>query len=45
MYGEWTLGVDTVFMMSVCKFSTIAFNYEDGALKEEELSSSYFKDK
>ncbi len=45
LYGEWTLGVDTVFMMSLCKFSTLAFNYEDGGLPSEELASSYFKDK
>jgi hypothetical protein len=45
-YGEWSIGVDTVYMMSICKFSSIAFNYEDGdENRKQELKSKYLKEK
>ena len=44
-YGEWTLGAETVCMVSLCKFSIIAFNYEDGAKEDSQLSNEFFKKK
>lgn len=44
-YGNWSLGVETLYMMSICKFSSIAFNYEDGGKDESEIKSSYHKEK
>lgn len=41
-FGKWTLGIETCYMMSICKFSSIAFNYEDGGKPENELKSSHF---
>lgn len=42
-YGSWSLGIEASYMMSICKFSSVAFNYEDGAVEESELKSSHFK--
>jgi hypothetical protein len=44
-YGKWSLGVEIVYMMSICKFSTIAFNYEDGGKDEKDIKSSYHREK
>lgn len=44
-YGKWKLGVESIYMMSICKFSSIAFNYEDGAKDESEIKSSYHREK
>jgi lysophospholipid acyltransferase len=40
-YGGWYLDITTVYMMSVCKFSTIAFSYEDGAKEDSVLKSNF----
>jgi hypothetical protein len=40
-YGDWALGVESVYMMSICKFSSIVFNYDDGGKKVEDLKSKY----
>jgi hypothetical protein len=42
-YGHWGIEVDTLYMMSICKFSSIAFAYEDGGKKEDELKCTYHK--
>ena len=44
-WGGWNLDVSTIYMMSICKFSALAFSYEDGGKIDEELKSSYFKSK
>jgi len=44
-YGNWYLGVETLYMMSICKFSSVAFTYEDGAKPESEIKSSYHRAK
>jgi lysophospholipid acyltransferase len=44
-YGGWRLDISTIYMMSICKFSSIAFSYEDGGIKDEEIKSSYHKHK
>lgn len=43
--GGWELDASTIYMMSICKFSAIAFAYEDGAKSDEEIKNSYFKQK
>jgi lysophospholipid acyltransferase len=40
-YGGWKLDITTVYMMSVCKFSSVAFSYEDGEKDDAEIKSSY----
>ena len=44
-YAKWSLGIDMLYMMSICKFSSIAFNYEDGGKGEKEIKSSYHREK
>ena len=45
-YGNWTLGIETCYMLSICKFSSIAFNYEDGGryLNTENEKDNNIKD-
>jgi hypothetical protein len=45
MYGNWSLGIEACFMMSICKFSSIVFNYDDGGKEESELKSSHQRTK
>ena len=44
-YGGWSIDIDCLYMLSICKFSSIAFSYEDGGKPEEEIKSSYLKSK
>jgi lysophospholipid acyltransferase len=44
-YGGWKLDVSTIYMMSICKFSSIAFSYEDGAKDDSMIKSSYHREK
>jgi lysophospholipid acyltransferase len=44
-WGGWSLEVTTIYMMSLCKFSSIAFNYEDGGKDDSEIKSSYHRSK
>jgi len=44
-WGGWNLDVTTIYMMSICKFSALAFSYEDGDKSDEVLKSSYFRSK
>jgi len=41
----WTMEVDTLYMMSICKFSSLAFAYEDGAKKDEDIKNNYWRSK
>ena len=34
----------TIYMMSICKFSSLAFSYEDGMKKKEEIISSHHRE-
>jgi lysophospholipid acyltransferase len=40
-YGGWNIDVTTIYMMSVCKFSMVAFSYEDGEKDDEVIKSSH----
>ena len=44
-YGEWR-GDDptTIYMMSICKFSSIAFSYEDGGKDIKELKNKHHQE-
>ena len=44
-YGGWSIDIDSLYMLSICKFSSIAFSYEDGIKSDEELKSNYLKSK
>ena len=44
-YGGWSIDIDALYMLSICKFSSIAFSYEDGAKNDEEIKSNYLKSK
>jgi hypothetical protein len=44
-YGQWGIEVNSLYMMSICKFSSVAFAFEDGGKKKEEIRSSYHKAK
>jgi lysophospholipid acyltransferase len=44
-WGGWHLDSTTIYMMSICKFSSIAFSYEDGVKADGEFKSSYHKSK
>jgi lysophospholipid acyltransferase len=44
-WGGWNLDITTIYMMSICKFSALAFSYEDGGKPDEELKSNYFRSK
>ena len=44
-YEGWKIDdPTTIYMMSICKFSSLAFSYEDGAKKEEEFKSEHHKE-
>lgn len=44
-WGGWKMDITTIYMMSICKFSALAFSYEDGAKQDSEIKSSYHKSK
>lgn len=44
-YGGWKMDISLIYMMSICKFSAIAFSYEDGAFNDKDLSDKYMKAK
>ena len=43
--GGWNMDVSTIYMMSVCKFTSIAFCYEDGGKEEQEIKDKYLREK
>ncbi len=44
-WGGWELDSTTIYMMSICKFSAIAFSYEDGGKPDSEIKNSYHRAK
>ncbi len=44
-FGGWNLDVSTIYMMSVVKFSAMAFSYEDGEKPDDKIESSYLREK
>jgi hypothetical protein len=44
-YGGWTIDdVTTIYMMTICKFSSLAFSYEDGGKPISDLKNSHHKE-
>ena len=44
-YKGWKIDdPTTIYMMSICKFSSLAFSYEDGGKKDEELKNNHHKE-
>ena len=44
MYGQWSADDPTsIYMMSICKYSSMAFSYEDGAKEDKDLKNSHWK--
>ena len=35
-YGGWTMNASALLMILVCKYSLLAYNLQDGAIKEEQ---------
>eukprot|EP00340_Litonotus_pictus_P007695 CAMPEP_0170519258 /NCGR_PEP_ID=MMETSP0209-20121228/4749_1 /TAXON_ID=665100 ORGANISM="Litonotus pictus, Strain P1" /NCGR_SAMPLE_ID=MMETSP0209 /ASSEMBLY_ACC=CAM_ASM_000301 /LENGTH=301 /DNA_ID=CAMNT_0010805107 /DNA_START=352 /DNA_END=1254 /DNA_ORIENTATION=+ len=44
-YGGWVLDFSGIYMMSVVKFSSFAFSYEDGGKPDSEIKNGYMKEK
>ena len=42
---KWSIEITTCFMMTFCKFSNLAFSYDDGGLKDDSKLKSYHKEK
>jgi hypothetical protein len=44
-YGEWRVDdPTTIYMISIAKFTSLAFSYEDGGLNLEELKNSHHRE-
>ena len=44
-YGGWTIDdVTTIYMMTICKFSSLAFSYEDGGKPLSELKNAHHRE-
>ena len=44
-YAGWEVDVSTILMMSICKFSSIAFSYEDGMKEDSQIKNTYHRNK
>ena len=42
---SYKIEIDTIYMMSICKFSSLAFAYEDGGKKDKDIKSTYWRKK
>ncbi len=43
-YGGWTIDdPTTIYMMTVCKFSSLAFSYEDGKKEDKDFKSDHHR--
>ena len=42
-YGGWKMDVSGIYMMTIVKFSSMAFSYEDGG-KEDSSLRGYLKE-
>jgi len=40
--GGWSLDISVIYMMSICKFSSLAFSYDDGG-KRDHYNQYYLK--
>jgi len=43
-YGIWTADdITTIFMMTICKYSSMAFSYEDGEKDDKDLKNNHWR--
>jgi len=42
---KWSMEITSCFMMTFCKFSSLAFSYDDGGLKDDSHLKSYQREK
>ena len=42
---SYKIEIDTIYMMSICKFSSLAFAYEDGGKQDKDIKSTYWRKK
>lgn len=40
--GRWCIDISVVYMMSICKFNSLAFSYDDGGRKDNEHYNPYY---
>ena len=40
--GGWSIEISVIYMMNICKFSSLAFSYDDGGKKDSEHYSQYY---
>lgn len=44
-YGGWTIDdPTTIYMMTICKFSSLAFSYEDGAKDDKDFKNAHHRE-
>jgi lysophospholipid acyltransferase len=44
-YGEWRVDdPTTIYMMSICKFSSLAFSYEDGSKELKDMKNAHHRE-
>ena len=44
-YGEWTIDdPTTIYMMTICKFSSLAFSYEDGVKDDKDFKNEHHRE-
>jgi len=39
------IDIDALYMMIICKFSSLGFAYEDGEKNDEDIQNNYWKSK
>ncbi len=44
-WGGWDLDITGIYMVSVCKFSSLAFSFEDGGKSDDMIKSAHLKTK
>jgi hypothetical protein len=44
-YGGWQLDISVIVMMTIIKFTSLGFAYEDGAKPDSELKCTYHRKK
>ena len=43
-YGIWTADdITTIFMMTICKYSSMAFSYEDGGKDDKDIKNNHWR--
>jgi hypothetical protein len=40
-----SIDIDSLYMMIICKFSSLGFAFEDGEKKDEDLQNNYWRSK